>query len=116
LLASLAEGARERGEFLDIEREKALALGGEAVMAANARRRAEEIAGMRVALRRTFQRAMESETARRRVYLTDVYGRGCRRLVKLLSLEGNNYTRLKIYINQVFDEVILAIQEEWGLK
>ena len=101
---------------MDVEREKALALGGEDAMAANARRLAEEIAGVRVALRRTFQQAMESETARRRTYLTDVYGRGCRRLVKLLSLDGDNQTRLKIYVNRVIDEVILAIQEEWGLK
>lgn len=115
-LASLAEGAKERGQVLDIEREKALALGGEEALAANARRLAEEIAGMRVALRRTFQRAMESETARRRAYLTDVYGRGCRRLVKLLSLDGDNQTRLKIYVNRVIDEVILGIQDEWGLK
>ncbi|HEX6304965.1 MAG TPA: hypothetical protein VFZ76_12290, partial [Anaerolineales bacterium] len=69
-----------------------------------------------VALRRTFQQALESETPQGRAYLTDVYGRGCSRLVHLLSLEGDDQTRLKIYVNQVVDDVILAIQEEWGLK
>ena len=77
---------------------------------------AEEIAGMRVALRRTFQRAMESEEVPRRVYLTEIYSRGCNRLVKLLSLEGDDQTRLKLYINQVVDDVMLAIDAEWGLK
>lgn len=115
-LQRLAEGAWERGEEFDIEVEKDLAWGGEGALAANARRLAEEIAGTRVALRRTYQLAMESEGVHRRAYLTDIYGRGCSRLVKLLQMEGDGQTRLKIYINQTVDDVILAIQEEWGLQ
>jgi hypothetical protein len=93
LIASLAEGAWERGEEFDIELEKERALGGGDGLAANARRLAEETAGMRVVLRRTFRLAIESEEVHRCVYLTEVYSRGCSRLVKLLALEGDGQTR-----------------------
>ena len=109
---SAADGDAE----LYIEREKARALGRGAGLAVNARRLAEEIAGTRVALRRTFQMVMECEDGREKARLAGIYGNGCNRLVRLLKLEGDEQSRLRVYLNEAIDRAITEIYEEWGLK
>lgn len=116
-LGRLASRSAADGDVeLYIEREKARALGSGAGLAVKARRLAEEIAGTRVVLRRTFQLVMECEDVRERAKLAGVYGSACNRLVRLLRLEGDDQTKLKVYLNEAFDRAILEIGEEWGLK
>lgn len=99
-----------------IKREKAKALGRGDGLAVSARRLAEEIAGARVVLRRTFQMLTDCEEAREWARLAGVYGSGCNRLVRLLRAEGDDQTKLKVYMNEVIDRSIMEIYEEWGLK
>lgn len=115
-LARLADSAKERGEEFDIDKEREALLAGDVEAQAAAWRLMEEIAATRLGLRRAFHLAMESEEVQERVHLTNIYGQGCSRLVKLLKAEGLEHTRLEVAMNDLIDQVILEINEEWGLK
>jgi hypothetical protein len=112
LARRFAEGATE--EYA--EREKAKALGSGAGLEVKARRLAEDIAGTRLALRRTFQMVMACEDGREKARLAGIYGNGCNRLVRLLRLAGDDEGRLKVYVKEAVEKAIIEVGEELGLK
>ncbi|MEJ2267305.1 MAG: hypothetical protein P8X95_28000, partial [Anaerolineales bacterium] len=81
-----------------------------------ARRVTEEVAGVRLMLRRVFCLAMETEDVRERVKLAGIYGSGCHRLVRLLKGRGNDQEVLYAYLNQLLDDAIGELTIELELE
>ena len=81
ILAMLVRVSQQLGEDIDIDTARERALASDPQYGA-AWRLVEEIAATRLALRRVFHLAMETQELAERVHLTEVYGRGCARLAR----------------------------------
>ncbi|HEX6306049.1 MAG TPA: tyrosine-type recombinase/integrase [Anaerolineales bacterium] len=116
MLAMLVNTARAEGADLDIDTAREMALASDPQLGAAAWRLVEEIAATRLALRRVFHLAMETEQVAQLVHLTDVYGRGCIRLVRLLKGEGVEHSRLDAVMNDLLDRVTEDVGRELGIE
>jgi hypothetical protein len=82
---------------------------------AASRQLAEEVAGLRYVIRRTFGLAMAANEAHAYATLVDVYGRACVRLVKLIKSQGSSADRMKALIVEYIKAAVLQVQRELGL-
>ena len=92
-----------------------MAAGSDPERVAVSRRLTEEIASVRLVLRRAFSLAMEAHTVREQVRYTEIYGSGCVRLVNLLKAEGAAQGQLLNFLGKEIDAVIQEVNEEFGL-
>ena len=115
LLAMLDNVAIEMGEGPISEEVREMAAGSDPEMVAVSRRLTEEIASVRLVLRRAFSLAMEAHTVREQVRYTEIYGSGCVRLVNLLKAEGAAQGQLLNFLGKEIDAVIQEVNEEFGL-
>lgn len=116
VLEALRLAAKERGEELDVKAVRAEARGDEPNLGAATRLLVEEIASVRVALRRAFNLAMASQEVGDLVRLTDIYGHGCFRLVKLLKADKGDQGKLEAYLRGGIDQALDEVTKEWGLR
>jgi hypothetical protein len=72
---------------------------------------AEEIAALRVVLRRTFSLAGQADEARSYAHLADIYGSGCNRMMRLLRFRFNKASLIKEAIDEIFKDAIRGILE-----
>jgi hypothetical protein len=114
-LAMLVESAQRDGADIDIDTARERALASDPEYGAAAWRLVEEIAATRLALRRVFHLAMETQELGERVHLTEVHGRGCGRLARLLKAQGLKHTRLDAVMNKLFDDVHAEVTKELGI-
>ena len=77
---------------------------------------AEEIASLRLVLRRTLGLAAEEANIRESIRLTDIYGVACVRLVKLLRVVGLNQEGLVAWFDGLVDQALRDVAEEMGLR
>ena len=84
-------------------------------MQAGSTRLTEEIAGTRLVLRRLYDQAMETQDVKVLVRYTNLYSISCTRLARLLRVEKGIQSRLADILKEIIDEVILEINEEFGL-
>lgn len=84
----------------------------------NERRLEEEIAGARLMLRKTLALAWEAGQQAKvadYIYLTDIYGAGCVRLMKLLRDRQAGQDRLYDYIQEQIQIAVRDVNEELGI-
>jgi site-specific recombinase XerD len=89
---------------------------GDPEMQAASKRLTEEIAALRLVLRRLFDLAMETGETKALVRNADLYGRGCTRLARLLKVDKGAQGRAADKLREMFDQAILEVNEEWGLE
>jgi site-specific recombinase XerD len=77
---------------------------------------AHEIAVERLCLRRLFGLAVEEGEPRPAAHYTDMYGRGCIRLARLLRDQARQGEGMEGYILESIDEAIRQVQEEFNLS
>lgn len=77
---------------------------------------AEEVAATRLVLRNTFAQASQAQFAPDLIRLVDLYGLGCVRLVRLLSIEGASAGRVLAEFQEAADQVLEELLKEWGWK
>jgi len=85
-------------------------------MGAASTRLTEEIASIRLVLRRLYDLAMQTEDAKALVRYTEKYGQGCIRLAQLLKSEKGVQGRAADMIGEIIEEVILEVNKEFGLE
>jgi site-specific recombinase XerD len=107
---------RSHGREIDMETAKSEVLANLGELESEVRRATEEVAGVRLMLRRLFCLAMETEDVRERVKLAGIYGNGCNRLVRLLKGEGSDQDAVKAAFRGTFDRALLETQKELNLK
>lgn len=88
---------------------------GDPEMGAASNRLTEEIAALRLVLRRLYHLATETQDTKALVRYTDLYGRGCMRLARLLKAEKGAQGRAADMLTEMIDEAILEVNKEWGL-
>ena len=59
--------------------------------------------------------AIEPQTVKEQLRYTEVYGRGCIRLVKLLKSEGAAQGSLADFLRKEIEDTILEVNQEWDL-
>jgi hypothetical protein len=79
-------------------------------------RLAEEIAALRVVLRRSFGMAMASEETKAMLRLVELYGRGCMRLARLLKLEGGAASEKEEELKRDIEEALKEAAKEMGVE
>lgn len=115
MLAMEVDYARAQGEDIDIDTARQQVLANDAEAQA-AWRLMEEVAATRLGLRRIFNIAIETQDVKDRIHLTDIYGRSCTRLVKLLKAEGRKHSRLDAVMSDALHQALTEIYEEFGLS
>jgi site-specific recombinase XerD len=75
----------------------------------------EEIAALRVVLRRSFGMAMASEETKAILRLVELYGRGCMRLARLLKLEGGQASEREMQLKEDVQAALKEAAKELGL-
>ncbi len=76
----------------------------------------EEIATSRLLLRNIYQRVLQNIDAAEYMRLVDLYGMGCVRLARLIKINGGDGgDRLERYLNDIVNEAIRQLNQEWGL-
>jgi hypothetical protein len=88
---------------------------GDPELKAASRRVTEEIAGLRLVLRRLYNLAMETQAVKALVRYVDLYGQGCTRLARLLKEEKGAQGRAADMLREMIDEVIVEVNQEFGL-
>ena len=84
-------------------------------MLVGALRLTEEIANARVVLRKLFPLAMQAKTVKERLLYTDLYGRSCIQLARMLKSEGAVQDQLGDILRKEIDAAILDVNQEWDL-
>ncbi len=105
-LLSSAEWRRE----LEEEDDERLAL------AANARSLEEEVATARLVLRKALalaESAAQAGQAADLVRMSEAYGAGSQRLVKLLRRNRSSNSRIELKVKAMIDQVLAEVQQEW---
>jgi hypothetical protein len=95
---------------------RAEALGRQEDLSASSRRLAEEVAAVRHILRQTLKLAMEAKEDREIMRLTDSYGQGCLRLLKLLRMEEVDSGKLERFLKELIDGAIEENARLMGLE
>jgi hypothetical protein len=85
-------------------------------MQPDSQRLLEEIASLRLVLRRLFAMAQESQTVAGILRLADQCGKTCTRLARLLQLEGGQPGELGQELQQSIQEALKEVAEEMGLS
>ena len=112
-LAGMDKMAIKEGEEPVSEQVRAQALGGEPELTMNSRSLAEEIATIRYTLRNVLELARETQEVPVYIRLVEIYGNGCVRLVRLLKREGSDHGRLRRYLNEMIDEAVREVSQEF---
>ena len=116
MLAMLDNFSLEMGEESNSQEIRELAADSDPDMALGNRRLTEEIASTRLVLRNTYQLAVESQTVKEQMRYTEIYGRGCFRLVRLLKSERLSQGSLADFLRKEIDAAILEVNQEWGIN
>ena len=95
---------------------RAQVLGKDADLALSNRRLVEEIAAVRYSLRRVLAFAVEIDGLAEYVYLVEIYGNGCSRLVRLLKREGRDQDRLADNMRETLHATIMDLMREYGWR
>ena len=98
---------------------RAEACSGDPDLAAGSRGLDEEIAAMRLVLRKTLALASETEQqcqVGQYIHLVDVYSQGCNRLMQLLLAGQAGQGRLEAYLRQLFDTALDDVRKEMTLE
>ena len=114
-LSMLDDAAVDLGGEPFSEEVRQEAMGSDPEMEAGSRRLTEEIALTRVTLRRAFSFALEAEDVSEQVRLTDIYGKSCTRLVRMLKAESAAQGKLGDFLSKELDAAILEVNEEFDL-
>jgi hypothetical protein len=85
-------------------------------MPLDSQRLLEEIASLRLVLRRLFAMAQESQTVAGILRLADLCGNACIRLARLLQLEGGQPGELEQELQQSIQEALKEVAEELKLS
>lgn len=112
-LKRLERIAEEHGERFTAEGFIEYALNCDGQDSLEARQPVEEVASIRLVLRRTLDLAMEATEPRELVRLAEVYGAGCTRLVRLLQIQGPDESRLIEIIQTATSQAIRELLAEW---
>ena len=115
VLTMLDNAAVAMGGEPILENVRQLVAASDPEMLVGARRLTEEIANARLVLRNLFPLAMEAETVKERVLYTELYGRGCIQLARMLKFEGAMQDQLGDFLRKEMDAAILEVNAEWGL-
>ena len=115
LLAMLDNFAQEMGEEPVSQETREMAAESDPGMTLVCRRLTEEVATARLVLRNTYLLAIEPQTVKEQLRYTEVYGRGCIRLVRLLKSEGAAQGSLADFLRKEIEETILEVNREWDL-
>jgi site-specific recombinase XerD len=75
----------------------------------------EEIAALRVVLRRSFGMAMASQETKAILRLVELYGRGCMRLARLLKLEGGQASEREEQLREGIQVALKEVAKDLGL-
>jgi hypothetical protein len=86
-----------------------------------ARRVVEEVASTRLVLRNTISQAGQAHftgayQVGQLINLVDLYGIGCVRLVRLLSIEGAGAGWVAVQLHAATDQALEDLLVEWGRK
>jgi hypothetical protein len=76
----------------------------------------EEIAALRVVLRRGFGMAMASAETKAILRLVELYGRGCMRLARLLKLEGGQASEKEMQLKEGIQAALKEVAKDLGLS
>jgi hypothetical protein len=116
VLAALDGAAQELGLTPPSIAIRAEALGSDAHLAASSRQLDEEIAAMRLVLRRTLALAVQAGQADdvgEYIHLVDIYSQGCNRLMRLLLAAPSGQGRLETVLRQCMDLALAEVQKDW---
>jgi hypothetical protein len=105
----------EEGEELPSEEFWRTLEEGDPERQAASKRLTGEIATLRLVLRQLFKLAMETEEVNALVHYTDLYGRGCMRLLNLLKAEKGTVSRAAEKLMEMRDQAIAEVCAEFGL-
>jgi len=115
VLTMLDDFAVSMGEEPFSEEVRQMAAGSDSEMEVGALRLTEEIAIARLVLRNTYLLALEAETVQERLHYTDLYGRSCIQLARMLKFEGAVQDQLGDFLRKEIEAAILEVNAEWGL-
>ncbi len=95
---------------------RAEALGSNPGLEAGSRRLDEEVAAIRLVLRRALALVCEAEQHGQigeYIHLVDIYSTGCNRLMRLLAADQTGRGRLEAYLREMIDIVLKEAQADW---
>jgi integrase len=115
LLAVMASIAQENGEALDVDAIREDARRGPQLDIA-ARQLAEEIASLRLVLRRLFSMAQASQDIAKILRLADLAGKTCTRLARLLKVEVAQAGEAQAEQKQIISQALQEVAKELDLE
>ena len=114
LLEAMDRWAIKEGMEPVSEQVRADALGSEPGLEAAARQPVEEIATLRLVLRKAFGRALEVEETREYIRVVELYSSGSLRLARLLKIARVDSSKLEALLREEINAAIREVMQGFG--